>query len=107
MHNPIIIEPNPEKIPFSKTICIGSFEDNFLVQLFSTSQQRHADKINNEPYEKRKLSKSSNDSSKQDNVTNAIPAQSLELIFSLNIIRAIIAVATISKLFKSDALADE
>ena len=55
-------------------------------------------KTNNEPYEKRRLETSSKDSIPQDNVTKNIPNHNLVLIFSLNTIRAIIAVATISKI---------
>ena len=60
---------------------------------------------NNEPYEKRRLDISSKDSIPQDNVTKNIPNHNLVLIFSLNTIRAIIAVATISKLLSNDAFA--
>ena len=98
-------EPIPENIPFSRTICNGSFDDIFRVQLFSNPQQMVASKTNKEPYEKRRLDISSKDSIPQDNVTKNIPNHNLVLIFSLNTIRAIIAVATISKLLSNDAFA--
>lgn len=46
---PIITDPIPEKIPFSKTICKGSLEEIFRVQLFSNPQQTAARSTNNEP----------------------------------------------------------
>ena len=105
IHMPITTEPSPEKMPFSKTICNGSFDDIFRVQLFSKPHSAHARSMKSEPYENRKLDTSSNDSNAQEIVINKMPSHKRALIFSLNIASAMIAVATISKLFSSDALA--
>ncbi len=58
-----------------------------------------------EPAENEKLLMSCTDSMTLDSVTSAIPSQSLREIFSLNTSIAMSDVATISKLFKSDAFA--
>ena len=63
--------------------------------------------IVNDPAENFSFEISSNESNAHDAVTNSIPAQSRGLIFSLNMTSAITAVATISKLFSSDAFAAE
>ena len=86
------IEPKPEKTPLIKTICNGSLEEIFRVQLFSNPQHTHANRINAEPKEKRKLSTPSKDNNKQEQTTNAIPVHSRALIFSLNASSAITAV---------------
>ena len=49
IYKPMMREPIPENIPFSKTICNGSFEEIFRVQLFSNPQQMAESKTNNEP----------------------------------------------------------
>lgn len=105
MHNPIKMEPSPENIPFKRTICVGSFDDIFLVQLFSIPQHTQARRINSEPNENCRLEPSSKDSKPQEMVTKIIPAHRRGLIFSLNTASATRAVATISKLFKSEAFA--
>ena len=61
--------------------------------------------MNSEPKENFKLEISSNESNAQERVTKQMPSQSLGLILSLNTIRAISEVATISKLLRSDAFA--
>ena len=48
MTSPIPRDPNPEKIPFNNTICKGSLEESFRVQLFSSPQQILARRINKE-----------------------------------------------------------
>ena len=103
--NAIISAPRPENIPFMVTICCGSFDDSTLVQLFSIPQDMQASKMNKEPYETPKDSEPSKESNVQESITNAIPSQSLVLIFSLNTAKAITDVATISKLLSKDALA--
>lgn len=75
------------------------------VQLFSSPQQTHAMRIKIEPSENFKLERSSNKRSAQDATTKTIPSHNLALILSLNIINAISAVATISKLLRSEAFA--
>ncbi len=47
------------------------------------------------------------DNNKHERVTKPIPTHNRKLIFSLNIMSAIIAVVTISKLLSNDAFADE
>lgn len=101
----MITDPTLENTPFSSTICIGSFDEIFLVQLFSKPQQKPASRINSEPQENCRLVISSKDSTAQDSVTNNIPSQRRELIFSLKTIKAMIAVATISKLLSNEAFA--
>ena len=73
--------------------------------MFSNPQQTAARSTNSEPYVNCRLDKSSNDKIPHETVINNIPNHNRGLIFSLNIISAIIAVATISKLLSSDALA--
>ena len=70
------------------------------MQLFSIPQQIHASRIKSDPIENLRLERSSNERRIQDAVMNKIPAHNLGLIFSLKIINAIIAVATISKLLR-------
>ena len=69
--------------------------------MFSNPQQTAARSTNSEPYVNCRLDKSSNDKIPHETVINNIPNHNRGLIFSLNII----AVATISKLLSSDALA--
>ena len=83
IQKPITRDPIPEKVPFNKTICIGSFDEIFLVQLFSSPHKTLASKINSDPVENLKLEKSSKVSRQQETVINKIPDQSLALIFSL------------------------
>ena len=104
---PIIRDPVPEKMPFRRTICKGSFDDSFLVQLFSMPQHTVARRMKSDPVLNWKLDVSSKDRSIQDAVTKMMPSHSLVDIFSLNIARAITAVATISKLLRRDAFAAE
>ena len=98
-------EPSPLPNPFIVTISKGSLWEIHRVQLFSSPQQIHADKTNSEPTEKERLDASSTVSRIQAIVTRIIATQSLRVICSWNSIRAIMAVATISKLFSNDAFA--
>lgn len=92
-----ISAPKPEKIPFKNTICKGFLEDSFFVQLFSSPQHKQAPRTKREPKENLTFSKEPIDKRIHDIVINKIPIQSLICIFSLNIIKAINEVATISK----------
>ena len=83
------------------------FSEIFLVQLFSSPQQQVAASTSIEPEEKEKLPAPPTESRILDSVINAIAAQSRFETASLKINSAITVVATISKLPRSDALADE
>lgn len=102
---PIASEPPPEKIPLRRTICKGSFEDIFLVQLFSRPQQQAASSTNRLHLEKYRLLISSKERMRQEIVTAMIPSHNLGEIRSLKANRAINAVAAISKLLSNDAFA--
>ncbi len=67
----------------------------------------HARIIKSEPKENWNLEMSSIESSAHESVVKRIPIHSLKLIFSLNIIRAIMAVVTISKLLSNEAFSAE
>ena len=102
--NAIVNEPPPEKMPFSKTISYVLLSDIFLVQLFSSPQQQVASITKKEPIENWKLSLPSNDKTILDSVINPMAIHSFLDTFSLKNSNAINAVATISKLPRSDAL---
>ena len=106
-HSPMTTEPSPEKMPFNKTISSGSFDDNFRVQLFSNPQHTAARRTNSDPYEKRRADISSKESMPQDKVIKKMPDHNRALIVSLKTIKAMIAVATISKLLSKETLAAE
>ena len=98
-------DPSPEKIPLTMTISRGSLEESFLVQLFSIPHRMQASRTKRDPKLNCRLEMSSKDKRAQDAVTNRIPSHSLAEIASLKIISAMIAVATISKLFSREAFA--
>ena len=75
------------------------------MQLFSKPQHTAASRTNSEPAENFRLLISSKESSAQDSTTKKIPAHRRGEIFSLKIISAMIAVATISKLLSKEAFA--
>lgn len=77
------------------------------MQLFSSPQQIHANNTKKEPNENEKLLISSIDNIMLETVIREIAPHSLFLMDSLNIIKAIIYVATISKLFSKEAFAAE
>ena len=97
--------PTPEKIPFMRTICIGSFEAIRRVQLLSKPQQKAAKITYKEPEEKRRLSISSQESTQQESVTKAMPTQSRLDIRARKKSHARMAVATISKSLSREAFA--
>ena len=101
----MIKEALPEKMPFRRTIWRGSLDEIFLVQLFSKPQQEAAKSTNRLPLENCRLPKSSKDRVIQESVTNRIPNHKRGETCSLKPIRAMMAVATISKLLSRDALA--
>lgn len=103
---PIMREPIPENKPFKTTISVEPLLDNFLVQLFSKPQHTQAQRIRSEPFENAKADISSKESIIVDTVINNIAVHNFGDIISLKQTKAIIDVATISKLFKSDALAE-
>ena len=76
------------------------------MQLFSSPQLTHASKTKTEPTEKVKLLISSKVSTILDNVIKKIAVHILFPTASLKINNAIIAVATISKLFNKEAFDD-
>ena len=98
--------PKPEKQPFIVTISIGSLLLNIFVQLFSKPQQVEAAKTKREPLLKTKAPFPSKLRIILAIVTKKIAIQSFLDIISLKITNAIIEVATISKLFKSETLAE-
>ena len=98
--------PEPEPIPFIITICNGFLRDSLLVQLFSTPQKTQASKTKTAPSEKVRLLKSSTDRIMLETVINAIASHILFPTASLKAKRAMIAVATISKLLRSEAVAE-
>ena len=73
------------------------------MQLFSSPQHVAAPSTSNDPVENDKLLPPSNDNIRLDKITSKSAMHILFEIFSLNIINANIDVATISKLFRSDA----
>lgn len=77
-----------------------------LVQLFSSPQQAVAPRTSSEPTEKEKLSSPLKERIMLDNVINPIAVHNLRLTFSLKISKAIIVVATISKLPSKEAFAE-
>ena len=100
-----ISAPIPEPNPFMITICAGFLEDNIRVQLFSKPQHMQASRTNKDPQENCKLLISSKDSNKLESVTRTMANHNFLLIASMKIINAIKEVATISKLFSSEAFA--
>ena len=84
---------------------MGSLEESIRVQLFSKPQQTQASSTNRDPQEKDRLLMSSKDSSRLEAVTRAMASQSRLEMASRNTTRAVMAVATISKLFSREALA--
>ena len=84
---------------------MGSLPDSRRVQLFSKPQHTQASSTSSDPREKRRLDTSSKDSSRQLATVNRMPAHRRGLMASPNNSRAISAVATISKLLSSEALA--
>ena len=88
------------------TISSGSLADIIRVQLFSKPQQTQAASTNREPKEKSRLAASSKDRIMLDRVIRPMASHSRRLIFSRKTIRAMRAVATISKLFSREALAE-
>ena len=75
------------------------------MQLFSKPHRIHARITKREPVLKPRLDIPSKDRRMHAAVTNTMPSHSLEDMASLKITRAITAVATISKLFSSEAFA--
>ena len=107
-NNATISAPMPEPKPLTITIFTGSECDSFLVQLFSNPQHMHAKIASKEYIENINEDMSVSDRRILANVIRIMPVQSLPDIFSLKITRAIIDVATISKLFRRDMVsADE
>jgi hypothetical protein len=97
---------NPEPMPFIITISNGSLSESLLVQLFSNPQQTQASMTKIEPAENFNVEKSSTDKMTLAMVINIIAVHVLFPTDSLKIINATREVATISKLFKSEAVAD-
>ena len=97
--------PAPEPKPFTITICAGSFPEIARVQLFSSPQHTAASKTNSDPLEKERLPASESESNALASVIRPMAANSRPLTRSWNSNRAMSAVATISKLFKSAAFA--
>ena len=77
------------------------------MQLFSSPQQQVASITNNDPNENWKLSAPSTERTMLDTVIKPIAIHNFDVTFSLNIKRAIIVVATISKLPSSEAFEAE
>src|SRR5574344_439251 len=102
-----IIEPSPERIPLTVVICMGSFSESFLVQLFSIPQQKHAPRTRRAPGDSTNPEMSSTDSSMLETVTRSMAVQRVFDTFSLKTMSAITVVATISKLFNKDVVADD
>lgn len=103
----IIKLPIPEKQPFIATISSELLLLIILVQLFSNPQHVQAASIRIEP----SLNVKAPDLLSRLSMTLAVVTRIIEVqsffeMNSLKIIRAIRLVATISKLFKSDALED-
>ena len=98
--------PKPEKHPFITTISVELLLLIIFVQLFSNPQQMHAPSTKSEPSLNAKAPTPSKLRIVLAIVTMAMAIQSLEEIISLKITRAIMEVATISKLFNKDTLAE-
>ena len=97
-------DPVPEPKPFIATISIGSLFESILVQLFSNPQKMDARMTRSAPGENENLLISSADSIMLAAVINTIARESFRPILSLNMIRAMRLVATISKLFSNATL---
>ena len=98
-------DPSPEPKPLTVTISSGSFSDRRRVQLFSSPQQTQASSTSSEPGEKRRLSVPSTESRMLARVISPMAAHSRREMASPKMNRAMMEVATISKLFSSEALA--
>lgn len=98
-------DPIPEKMPLTATTCRTSRVEIELVQLFSTPQQRQAATTSKDPGENESAPSSPSDSSRHDDTMAPMPAQRRGVIGSWNTASAISAVATISRLLRSDTLA--
>ncbi len=103
--SPIEREAAPEQSPLIMTICIGSFDDSLRVQLFSSPQQTQARSIRSDPKEKPNPVAPSTDRRMLAVVMSPIAAHRRAEIFSPKKVSANTAVATISKLLSSTALA--
>ena len=106
MHRAITRLPRPEKIPLMVVICTELLALSMRVQLFSKPQQTAAPRTSRDPQLNWNAPSPSKEIRMLASVTSTIASHSRLDSTSRNTSRAISEVATISKLFSKDALAE-